>query len=162
MIILSLPLDVSPLLLLLSNLLTTFLSAHDTGTSTSNTLPVPPPRASLFKAVFDSLPDSFSQLRPRAFRRNQEGLIAPPSQAPRSPIPASPIRALNSSSLSPNVVEGVVYPPSPSDPHGAPPKNFRLSVPPKRSAKLPVRAVAVMGGEGLGLRRSSGPSLDDT
>jgi hypothetical protein len=150
-------LDVSPSSLLFHNL-TTFPSAHDAATPTLNTLRVLPPRASLFKTVFDSLPDAFSQLRPRAFRRSQEGLIAPPSQTPLSPIPASPTRALNNSPLSPSVVEGIVYPPSP---HSAPPKNFQLSAPPKRSAKLPVRAAGVVGGEGLGLRRASSSSLDD-
>ncbi|KAI0638343.1 DUF396-domain-containing protein [Trametes polyzona] len=120
-------------------------------------------KASLFKALYDTLPiDSLPRLRPRTRRRDtSEGIIAPrsPRTAPPSPgiAPVPAMNGLPSPMLSPRRVSSDSYRPgSPSQyTYGNPaePANFSLSTPPRRSTTdEPPRAMG-SGARRLEMRR---------
>ena len=92
-------------------------------------------RVSLFKALYDTLPLNYlPRIRPRARRRDSEGILAPRSptiSVPPSPGlgPVHPMNGMSSPLLSPRR-SGEAFP-RPSSP-----SNFTLNPPPKRSGVL--------------------------
>ena len=120
---------------------------------------------SLIRSIFSFFSfDSIPRMRPRLSRKDtSEGIIAPRSPAPiPSPLPNIPSSPLLRSSYS-----GPPRSPGPRaqelDVHLSPNTNFRLGTPPGRSAP-PIRRTATGEGLGLGIamRRSKGPTIDDS
>ena len=112
-------------------------------------------RASLFKSFFDYMPDILPRLRPKAYRRNSEGIIAPRTPLNRSPVsPVTPSSPLNLSTILPQT------PFSPSISRGP---GFQLNSPPKHARSRIQRKVTSGGTDETesGSQRSLSPSTRD-
>jgi hypothetical protein len=119
---------------------------------------------SLIRTMFSFFSfDGIPRMRPRPSRKDiSEGIIAPRSPAPiPSPLPNIPSSPLLRSSYS-----GPPRSPGPRaqelDVHLSPNTNFRLDIPPRRTAP-PIRRTTTGEGLGLGIamRKSKGPTIDD-